>query len=360
MKQSSKSRKTKRAIILTSIGVALYVASPSIADTIENRPLFGAKEKLSLTIEAPLSVLFKEHRDTGEYVQGQLTVHLSDGTTQILPMKLKTRGKSRRNPSVCKFPPLRVNFPKDATEGTIFEGQDKLKLVTHCQSSKPRYDLYYLQEQTIYDTYNVLSDVSFKTRLSQIEYVDTGNKYSVSGKHGFFIEDIDHVAERLGLSRLKSEKITIPDIDPTTGALFGLFQYFVGNLDWAFLGGPEGDDCCHNSKLLNNASGTALHVPYDFDHAGVVDSDYATVPEGLPLNSTRQRLYRGLCAHNDQIPEAIALFNEQRETIYAIVSDSADLSKSRKKRTSSYYDKFYATINDAAKLDKSIYKKCRG
>jgi hypothetical protein len=324
------------------------------------RPLFDSAEKIVLTLEAPLNSLFNEFRETGEEVEGHVIVHNTNGTTDVVPMKIRTRGKSRRNPEVCSFPPLRVNFAKESTNGTVFEGQDKLKLVTHCQSRKSRYDLYYLQEQTVYQTYNLLTDRSFLTRLAKIDYVDTQGKESVSGKHGFFIEDIDHVSERVGLDRMEIERLEIADLDPFAAARFSLFQYFIGNLDWAFLGGPPGDDCCHNAKLLASAAGSAIHIPYDFDHAGVVDTDYASVPDGISLSSTRQRLYRGLCAYNQQIPGAIDLFNEKRADIYEIVNTNEDLSKSRRDRTVAFYDKFYKTINNPKSLDKSIYSKCRG
>ena len=55
----------------------------------------------------------------------------NDETPRSIEMKVKTRGLFRLKE--CRFPPLRINLPKDSLEGTVFDGHDKIKLVSHCR-----------------------------------------------------------------------------------------------------------------------------------------------------------------------------------------------------------------------------------
>ena len=42
---------------------------------------------------------------------------------------------SRRERAMCAFPPLRVEFAGEPPETSLFHGQRRLKLVTHCRSA---------------------------------------------------------------------------------------------------------------------------------------------------------------------------------------------------------------------------------
>ena len=86
-------------------------------------------------------------------------------------------------------------------------------------------------------------------------------------------------------------------IEPRAAARFAMFNYMIGNLDWSVRAGPQGDSCCHNGRLVGGGP-LLTPVPYDFDFSGLVDAPYATPPEGFKINSVRQRLYRGYCAHD--------------------------------------------------------------
>ena len=68
---------------------------------------------------------------------------------------------------------LRLNFVKSKTKDTVFAGQDKLKLVTHCHDSD-RAQANILQEYSAYKMFSVISDVGYKVRLVQVSYSDTG------------------------------------------------------------------------------------------------------------------------------------------------------------------------------------------
>ena len=57
------------------------------------------------------------------------------GTAEAHPIRLSARGITRRLKQICDFPPLRVEFAQPPAATSLFAGQRRLKLVTHCQSS---------------------------------------------------------------------------------------------------------------------------------------------------------------------------------------------------------------------------------
>ena len=137
-------------------------------------------EPIPFELALPLSRLKKlKAADTQEFA-ARLT--LKDGTE--LPLKVSPRGKSRRKQ--CDFPPLRLDFKKKATDGSIFAGQNKLKLVTHCSRRLARGG-YLAAEMLAYRLFNTLTDASFRVRAVQIDYVDTDKEHSESWP-GFVIE----------------------------------------------------------------------------------------------------------------------------------------------------------------------------
>lgn len=319
-------------------------------------PLFDSEDMLTLTIEAPFRTLFGDLLYDGVYVEGQLT---EEGEAP-LQVRLRPRGKSRRNPETCNFPPLTVNFKKGDLEGTVFDGQNKLKLVTHCQDRKKNFQLYYRQEYHIYKVYNLLTDESFRVRPAMVTYIDTDGKRKTVTRFGFFIEDADELAERISLARYKVEKFKSDMLDPVDASRHAIFQYLIANLDWAIMGGPPGENCCHNTKPFINDANVVTSVPYDFDFAGVVNARYATPPEGVKVKNVRTRLYRGLCKHNGTVPAAVALINEKRDAITELYQTSQYLEERDASKALKFYDGFFKTVNNPKSFDRRIIRKCRG
>jgi hypothetical protein len=140
-----------------------------------------------------------------------------------------------------------------------------------------------------------------------------------------------------------------------------LFQYFIGNTDFAVKRGPIGEGCCHNGRVFAHAGAQQDFniVPYDFDQAGMVNTDYARPDKRLRINRVTTRLYRGFCWHNDQLAESIGLFNENRAGIEAALL-TEDISRSQTRRVGKFIDNFYTTINDPGELKKHLLDKCRG
>src|SRR5205085_11114831 len=92
-------------------------------------------------------------------------------------------------------------------------------------------------------------------------------------------------------------------------------------------------------------------VPYDFDHAGLVNAPYAKPAEELEMTSVTVRRYRGYCVTDmSYFDPVVALFNKLKKDFYSVYTDSRLLSDKQIKSATRYLDEFYETINNPKKL----------
>ena len=332
-------------------------SAPGQDEISEALPLFADRALVDVTIEAPLTTLRSVRSDV-DYLDGTFSYTTADGQSESLDLKLRTRGRFRLQESTCNFPPVRLNFRKKQVEGTLFDGQDKLKLVTHCQHNKPSFEQLILREYLAYRFLQVLTDYSFRVRLVRINWVDTEGSDSRT-KFGFVIEDDDDVAARLGMTAKKTPNFTIEDLDPEQRRLAYVYQYMVGNTDYSLIHGADENDCCHNSVPMTSTGG-APYTPvlYDFDFSGLVNAPYAIVDRRFPISNVRQRFYRGRCIDNDYLPDIFATFIEQRPAFTAIVDELDMLSNRTRRDVTNYLDRFYRDITDPTRIEKQFIGRC--
>ena len=135
--------------IATVVSLALIVVRPTAkaqdSASTSSGTLFSSHGTLELTLEADFDQLRKDRSQDTEYRPGRLSFAQPEGSRMTLDVGVKTRGITRLQRSVCDFPPLRLNFRKKETVGTVFAGQDKLKLVVHCQEHRDEYEQYVLR-----------------------------------------------------------------------------------------------------------------------------------------------------------------------------------------------------------------------
>jgi len=343
------------------IHVALLLACITAGMTANSRAedhlLFDSAENLDIVLEVPMRTLLQRARKK-PVLQGQLRYVDANRNEVALDIDITTRGRSRLEH--CSFPPLSVFLNPDQVASKIFAGQEKLKIVTHCNNGST-YLRYLHQEFGIYRTYNLLSERSFRVRMLNVTYRDIERKRRDEVKLAFFIESDSEVAERLGMEKVKTKTIASHQFDAAQTNIFELFQYMIANTDWAIKKGPGTENCCHNAKVIAkpDAQDNWVVLPYDFDQAGIIDTKYALPASGLGIRTVRHRLYRGRCRHNDHLDQTIRLFNERREDI-EIANTPEALSNKTRKSTLKYLDVFYKTINDPEKLKKQLVSACRG
>ena len=348
--------KTGHSVVLTALVQFAFLAISADARAQDDgTPLFTSQDIMEVRMEVPVFTLIRERPDE-EYLDGFFYYTGVDGAEHKLDLKVRTRGRYRRQKKTCRLPPIRLNFRKGQVEDTEFAGQDKLKLVTHCKTSD-RYEQLVLREYLAYRILNTLTDNSFRARLMRIHYVDTDGKESDMTRYGFVIEDRDDIADRIGQELYEVPKITYGDLEPEAAALVGIFEFMIGNTDFSLVAGPANDDCCHNNVLFRASDGSVTPIPYDFDFSGLVDAPYAEPNPQLPIKSVRKRFYRGRCMYNEYVDNVFALMREKEAQVRAEVAAIPFSDKSQKQVTR-YMDDFYKVAGEPSSIDKYIVRGC--
>jgi len=315
--------------------------------------LFTADAPFAMRLEAPFQAVLRRREDP-EYQPAHIVAAGGQDAVTI-DLRVRVRGKSRVK--ACEFPPLLLNFSKDQPQGSPFAGENRLKLVTHCDASSS-FDQYNALERQVYRALNLLTDASLRIRPVTVTYFDSGRGRELATKAGFLIEDEERFAERSKLTIVSDERVDESRYDAAALALVDTFQYFVGNTDWSSAAGPAGSPCCHNVVPFARADGVLVPVPYDFDASGLVNAPYALPNEKLPIASVRQRLYRGRCREMSGFDAAFARFTEMRAAIDALFTPSAGLSEKAAKGARDYIAAFYDTIGDPRKAERAFRVAC--
>jgi hypothetical protein len=268
------------------------------------------------------------------------------------PVEVKTRGRFRLNDYICSFPPLRLDFPSDSLRGSVLEGLDKVKLVTHCQD-KDSYEQNVLEEYLAYRIYGLLTEVGFRVQLALVTYRDVSTGGREWSRIAFLIEDEDALAERLGGVIIEAEQASPEEFVPQDLGLMYLFQYLIGNTDWSIAG-------LHNMKVLM-AGSRHYAIPYDFDMSGFVDAPYAGPSPAVARHivSVRDRHFWGICSDRIDYASLFSQFNEAREAIMELVRDQEGLKGWNALQAESYVESFYETINSERQADFMIRHGCR-
>ena len=227
-------------------------------------------------------------------------------------------------------------------------------MVSYCQD-RDGYEEYILQEYQLYRIYQLLTPVSHKARLLKFTYVDSGSGKIRAKRYGFLTEEPSALGLRLGGKVLEQKGALPGDLDPYQDALFGVFQYFIGNTDFSVA-------ALHNVELFFDNLGEVRPIAFDFDFAGAVNAPYAIPDERLGLQNVRQRLYRGYCDDPASYAKVFALFNEKKPAIYALYADTVGklMDRGTVRQTLKYFDEFYETINDPRSAKRSIIESCIG
>lgn len=333
--------------IICLISLLLFV---QFTKSQELKELFRSDEILEMTISLPLKKVINDAKERNEHA-AKLSYQLADSTVFVHHIKVQVRGRTRASRDICSFPPLKLDFNKTDTKQTIFEGQNKLKLVTHCKSGK-YYEEYYQKEYIVYKMYQKVSPYSFNVRLCHITYIDPDKPLKKISYYGFLLESIKDVAKRNDMKVFKDSVMNMQSINKDNLDKLVMFQYLIGNLDWSI-------PTLHNIKLIVGKKGSLpLAVPYDFDYSGMVDTPYAIPAPQTNLTDVKSRLFLGFC-RQDKYKSTIDFFNSIRKELNDDINTADFLTEKTRKRMNSYLSVFYSYINDPKQVDKRITKACK-
>jgi succinate dehydrogenase flavin-adding protein (antitoxin of CptAB toxin-antitoxin module) len=226
-----------------------------------------------------------------------------------------------------------LNFKKGNTGQTVFAGQDKLKLVTHCSEER-----FILKEYLAYKAYQLINPQGFQVRLARVTYIDKSRVHKTTRRYAFIIEDKDAMATRLGGTAVPdsvrfSEKQTLHH---ETAQLY-LFQYLLGNRDWDI-------SMKKNVKLVQKTSGDVLALPYDFDFTGWVSAPYTVAYMGNLAKTFEYRSGRKFCATEEEWEKHIQHFLDKKPELLALINNFKPLSKKEKASMLEFIEAFYDEI----------------
>ncbi len=323
------------------------------ATAAEAAPLFQSHDILKMTLRADIEWLRSE-RDTINETEGTVTFVDLNGSETTKPVQVRVRGHFRRDPSNCNFPPLRLNFPRGEMDGTVFEGQDRLKLVVPCQDNRDDYQRYIYDEYLAYRALNVVTPYSYRVRLVEVTYEDTSGDYETRTKHAFLMESDEQMAERNRAVFLDVPQMHPVMADGDQSVLMGMFNYMIANLDWSAV-------YFHNAVVIRLEDGKHFTVPYDFDHSGVINARYATVPPQLQdqVRRVTQRLYREFCRPQLTFENAASMFVGKRAEIEEIYRSFPYYAEpGHAEEAIEYYEDFWQVLADEGDFEDEILENC--
>lgn len=329
-------------LILTLL--CLYVAG-----TVDAAPLFDEHSILEVRLTGPLS---RVTRDTRKRRELPFTLAVDGVETRV---DVRVRGKSRAR--ICRFPPLRLDFPAQDTRAPLFQALDRVKMVTHCDWEGDRSTASLLNEYLAYRIFNLIADVSYRVRLLLITYVDTDEKMRRLDRqyYGFLVEPAEVLAERAGAEPLEVPAVPVSATASHHAALLNVFQYLIGNSDWSLVTADGEDACCHNVDVIDTGPGWQL-VPFDFDLAGLVDARYDS---RFDLQQTRRRVYAGYCrTPRDRMAAALDEVRQLESEILDLARQVPSVDEESLRERIEYLESFFDA--DVGQLLQGFDRQCVG
>ena len=333
---------------LTIVYAMIAFTATSQGDT-----LFSTKEPLNIGFSISIKSI-KNAKEDSVYFKNKMYYQNAAGVTDSIKIGLRRRGNFRLRE--CYFPPLWMKIEKKNSKHTLFEGNKKLKVVLPCKTGPGSNDLI-LKEYLCYKLYEAITPYAFKTRLANIDFTDErGKKNKDFQLKGILIEDVDKTAKRLQAKAVSEAKVHASALNDTCALRFDLFQLLISNTDWS-----KGFQ--HNSKLIYRDS-KYIPIPYDFDMSGVVDAPYAVVSkvgdEQLPIESVRERYYRGFCASKETTQFIRNEFLANKEKLLAVPDELTGILPVKEiENIKSYLNEFFEILKYDYSFEAEVISNCR-
>ncbi|SMD41940.1 hypothetical protein SAMN00777080_0475 [Aquiflexum balticum DSM 16537] len=314
-------------------------------------PLFENQETMEIKLSYSIKALKKEKQDS-VYFPSVVHYKVPGEEWDSLTMNLRARGNFRRNN--CFFPPIRIKIKKKDAKGTLFEGNNNLKLVVPCQSGKADIDLV-MKEYLCYKLSEPVIPYHFKTRLANLTLIDISGKNPKTFEvKGFFIEDDDVVAKRHNSKIAKDRQIVPLRQQALSSVRIDFFEFMIANTDWSAM-------AQHNIKVMQtNDTKEYIPIPYDFDMSGLVNANYAVTSELLSISNVRQRIYRGFCRTPEDFEQVRAEFIEKESQIMKSVDDlSSELNPKDIADIKLFLGEFFNILKSDKLFNEQILSQCR-
>ncbi len=330
--------------------LVLGLTISGIAQQTEQSPLFLENEPLEAKLEFSIKEIKKNKSDTTFY---DTQLYYKSKTYEWDSIKVRINGRGHFRRANCYFIPIKIKIKKKENAGTIFEGNQNLKLVLPCLRGGNSNDLV-VKEYLCYKLYEPISPYAFGTRLIDLTLTDSRNRKSTTySLKAFVIEDDKQVAKRSNGKLLKGYQRNSLFMQDSLAALQDVFQYMIGNTDWS-------STMQHNIKVMLLPSKVNVPIPYDYDMAGLVNAPYAQVNESIPIKNVRERHFRGFC-RNEGMGEYVRLkYMELEPALWKTFRDLKDhLAPREALETENYLKDFFAIVKNRKRFEENILQNCR-
>jgi hypothetical protein len=305
---------------------------------LETNQFFAKDTPVAVTLNTNLKLLNSNRKNT-PYQSGTITWHNPAGTGDITEsVKLSLRGNFRKEN--CAMASLMIDF-KDAEKKSTFRKLGKVKMVGPCGSGY-EYEQYVLKEFLIYKMYNLLTDESFKVRLLNVTIQDSIKAKRNFRHYAFLIEPTKVLAKRLNWVEEENKKYNTEQTDRANATRIFLFQYMVGNTDWAI-------PIYHNVKLFfpkDTIKSRPFMVPYDFDFSGLVNTPYASQPPTTGLTLVTERFYMGYPRTIEELKVAADLFLAREKEIKELVKKFEYIGNNQRSHMTEFLEEFFELIKN--------------
>ncbi len=287
-----------------------------------------------LRLEADWGQLVKEKLGE-EYLPGVLMVQGLDGKAVEMAVSLRARGNARKQ--ICLFPPVKNEASRKQLCEVWFHPERKLKLVLPCQNGKKHEDRL-LREALAYKLYEAIYPIHHRTKIIRLEAWQKGKeKYSF---YALLVEEERELAGRVKGKMAKQSQIRTIDLERGAYVKMCFFQYMIANTDWTV---PNS----HNLQVLQLPGYEKLiPVPYDFDFAGFVDTDYAVPRSTLPIEDVTERLFLGKYVTREEALECAKFYLSGKDRIFQICRDFTLLQDKSNEWAQASLSEFFDLLED--------------
>ncbi len=278
------------------------------------------------------SVLINKMTDNEH--DGQMKIHLKDGSKLDIRLDIEVRSKSRRR--YCDFPPLKFDFKKGDLDSLGLHDHDKYKLVTHCLDAKDG-KYFLLKEFMLYELYQIVTPVSLRAKVFDIRYLDVGSSYRLDTK-GVILESEEEFAVSQDGKLCECMGTKRDSINALLYEQLAMFQFMIGNNDMDY-------QVERNIKLVELGAGQPM-IPfaYDFDFSSFVNAPYV-YPE-VNDNRILPRKYMGFKENAALVDQVKDHFIDKKKEILDYIDDFEGLPKSERRNCYRYIREFYRYIEN--------------
>lgn len=349
--QRQLSKKMRSYFYALVAGLCLPYYSFAQSNQTSETGIFGLLQHydpLVVAIETDLKKL-KADKEEETWYPAVFKIMMNDSVALKMDVQMAARGNMRKK--TCDYPPLKIRFYSQKPKNDSLADINELKLVVRC-SNLPQNEEWVQREYLIYQLYNLVTEQSFRVKSATIRFEEPDKKNRSTKNFAFFLESEEELAARLQGKPLKPKVGSTRSIDSVSYDRMCLFEYMIGNTDWSVRSR-------HNIKLIYlHSSNSIIAVPYDFDYAGVVGTDYAIPNDNYPIQTVQERYYLGLCRSAAQYQRIFDFYLAKEKLLTAHIEQSPYLPASSKKQMLIYIEEFYKTLRDARLARRDILQNC--